>query len=339
MREFLDPITPDLGDEEFAAAALDLLRWQSRNNPVYRRFLSGLGVDPLTVTRWQDFPALPASAFRGQAVCCFPPERARAVFTTSGTTGAESGRHYFENLSYYEKSLSAGFRIFMPDLTRHRWISLIPTLTVKPDSSLGYMIDYLGKNIPHDGFQSFCGADYEIDFNRLAHELTAADGKPVALFGASFALATVGEVFQERGKSWRLTADSVIFDTGGYKGRRRELTAGELSGLMAGVFGCAARNIYNEYGMTELSTPGYARLSEGIHRFPPWLRVLIRDPLTMRICAPGERGLVQLYDLANVGSVMALGTLDTAVYERDGIRLLGRVSAADLRGCSLPYEF
>jgi hypothetical protein len=202
------------------------------------------------------------------------------------------------------------------------------------------MIDCLGGAIPADGCQSFCNANYEIDFARCARELDAANGggRPVALFGTSFALATVGEAFQAQGKNWRLATDSVIFDTGGYKGRRRELTTAEFTALMSGVFGCAADRIYNEYGMTELSTPGYARLSEGIHRFPPWLKVLIRDPLTMRICAPGEKGLVQLYDLANVGSVMAIGTLDTAAYEQDGIRLLGRVAAADLRGCSLPYE-
>jgi hypothetical protein len=111
-----------------------------------------------------------------------------------------------------------------------------------------------------------------------------------------------------------------------------------LGDLLTGGFGLDPDNLFNEYGMTELSTPGYARLNEGLHRFPPWLRVLIRDPLTGKICGPGERGLVQLYDLANVGSVMAVGTLDAAVYERDGIRLLGRVAAADLRGCSLPYE-
>jgi phenylacetate-coenzyme A ligase PaaK-like adenylate-forming protein len=339
-KELLRKFRPGLDDDEFAVGALELLRRQARENPVYGRFLSGLGLDPLKLARWEDFPALPVSAFRGQPVCCFPPEQAKAVFETSGTTAAKTGKHYFADLAYYEKSLLAGFKMFMPDLLDHRWLSLLPPFGEKPNSSLGYMIDYLGRTIPWDGCQSCCNANYEIDFDRLAQELDAANdaNKSVALFGTSFALATIGEVFQERHQSWRLAPDSIIFDTGGYKGRRRELTTNELIALLVSVFGFSVDNIYNEYGMTELSTPGYAKLGEGIHRFPPWLKVLIRDPLTTKICQPGERGLVQLYDLANVGSVMAIGTLDAAVYEQDGIRLLGRVAAADLRGCSLPYE-
>ncbi|MDR1190204.1 MAG: hypothetical protein LBK60_00885 [Verrucomicrobiales bacterium] len=338
--ELLEQLRPDLDDAGFGASALRLLRWQARANPVYARFLENLSVDPAAVACWRDFPALPVSAFRGQAVCCFPPEQARAVFVTSGTTGGPGGRHYFDDLCYYEKSLAAGFQMFLPDLRGHRWLSLVPPLAVRPESSLGYMIDYLGRVVPREECWSFCDGAYGLDFAGLARALTAAEGKgqPVALFGTSFALAAAGEFFQERGAGWRLAGGSVVFDTGGYKGQRRALTAGELLGLMAGVFGFAADNMYNEYGMTELSTPGYAKLGEGIHRFPPWLRVVIRDPLTRRVCAPGEKGLVQFYDLANTGSVMAIGTLDTAVYERDGIRLLGRVAADDLRGCSLPYE-
>ncbi|MDR0534646.1 MAG: hypothetical protein LBH01_11910 [Verrucomicrobiales bacterium] len=338
--EILQLFRPDLSEEEFAVGALRQLRRQAADNPVYGRFLSGLGLDPLKLANWQDFPALPVSAFREQAVCCFPSEQAKAVFETSGTTENKTGRHYFKDLRYYEKSLLAGFKLFMPDLLNHRWISLVPTFEQKPISSLGYMIDYLGRSIPWGGCQSFCNANYEIDFDRLAKALDDAndEGIPVALFGTSFALATIGEVFQERHQNWRLADNSVIFDTGGYKGRRRELTTNELIALLVSVFGFSVDNIINEYGMTELSTPGYAKLGEGIHRFPPWLKVLIRDPLTGNICRPGERGLVQLYDLANVGSVMAIGTLDSAVYEQDGIRLLGRVAVADLRGCSLPYE-
>ncbi|MDR1303765.1 MAG: hypothetical protein LBK76_00945 [Verrucomicrobiales bacterium] len=337
---WLAGIRADLTDDEFAAGALRLLRWQARHNPVYGRFLAALGVDPLAVTDWREFPPLPVSAFRGEPVCCFPPARAVAVFETSGTTGGGTGRHYFADLAGYEKSLAAGFRMFMPDLARHRWLALIPPLTLRPRSSLGYMLDFLGRAIPAGGCRSFCDAAWALDFAGLARALdaAAADGQPVALFGTSFALAAAGELFRQQGRRWRLAADSVLFDTGGYKGRGRELTVGELTDLMVSVFGFHPDRLFNEYGMTELSTPGYARLGEGIHRFPPWLRVVIRDPLTMRPCAPGERGLVQLYDLANIGSVAAIGTLDVAAYEQDGIRLLGRVAAADLRGCSLPYE-
>jgi phenylacetate-coenzyme A ligase PaaK-like adenylate-forming protein len=336
----LKALRPDLSASEFAVSALELLNWQAKENPVYKRFLTGLGLDPLKLTRWEDFPALPVSAFRDQAICCFPSAEAKVIFETSGTTASKTGRHYFADLRCYEQSLLAGFKMFMPNLQRHRWLSLVPPVVLKQNSSLGYMIDYLGKTIPQKNCQSFCDANYQIDFDRLAHELNAAnnEGIPVALFGTSFALATIGEVFQEQQQSWRLAPDSVIFDTGGYKGRRRELTTNELMALMVNVFGFNIDHIYNEYGMTELSTPAYARLNEGIHRFPPWLKVLIRNPLTAKICQPGEKGLVQLYDLANVNSIMAIGTMDSAVYEQDGICLLGRVAAADLRGCSLPYE-
>jgi hypothetical protein len=335
--ELLRRLRPGLGDDEFAVAALEQLRRQAQENPVYNRFLSGLGLDPLKLAHWEDFPALPVSAFRGQPVCCFPPEEAKAIFETSGTTAAKTGKHYFADLTYYEKSLLTGFKLFMPDLLNHRWLSLLPPFKEKRNSSLSYMIDYLGRTIPRDGCQSFCNADYEIDLDRLAQELNTAN-KPIALFGTSFALATTGETFQKRHQNWCLAPGSIIFNTGGYKGRRHELTTGELTTLMTNTFGLNADNIHNEYGMTELSTPGYARHTEGIHRFPPWLKILIRNPQTTKICRPGERGLIQLYDLANTGSIMAVGTLDSAVYEQDGIRLLGRITTTDLRGCSLPYE-
>ena len=158
------------------------------------------------------------------------------------------------------------------------------------------------------------------------------------MFGTSFALASTAEYFAALNKSWSLPPDSVVFDTGGYKGRRQELAAAELLRLLSCVFGFPASHVYNEYGMTELSSQGYARLNEGLHRFPPWLKVIIRDPATGKICQPGKKGLVQLYDLANVGSVMAIGTLDLGLQDEEGIRLLGRVAVSDLRGCSLSYE-
>ncbi|MDD5260881.1 MAG: hypothetical protein PHD76_03435 [Methylacidiphilales bacterium] len=334
----MSAIRSDLTDAEFDRTALSLLRFQSEANPVYRRFVLGLGLDPDRLGQWREFPALPAAAFRDQAVVTFPSDQATLVFETSGTTAAQTGKHYVADPRYYEKALLEGFRLFLPDLCGHRWVSLIPRFEELPHSSLAYMIRHLGRNIPQTEPEYFCDGKYRMDWDGLRQSLSCDMDRPVALFGTSFALASAAEHFLEQTMQWQLPEESVVFDTGGYKGRRKELACEDLADLIGRAFGIHPQRIYNEYGMTELSSQGYACLDEGIHRFPPWLKAVIRDPRTGKACEPGEMGLVQFYDLANVGSVMALGTLDLAVEKGNGIRLMGRMPASELRGCSLPYE-
>lgn len=328
----LQALRMDLSESEFDILALDLLRQQAATVPPYSRLLRALGIDPARCTSWMDFPALPTSAFRDGPVCGFDPAQAAAVFETSGTTGRQTGRHYLASTVFYEASLRTTFGAFLPPLTQHRWVMLVPHSSLRPHSSLAYMLGCLA---PPDASWC-CGADYQIDTARFRTALRSSS-RPVALFGTSFALADAAEAYPIR-----LPEGSIIFDTGGMKGRRRQLERGEFLALLHSAFGLPAASVWNEYGMTEWSSQGYACMDDGLHRFPPWLRVRVLDPATGRDCPVGTEGIVHACDLANVGSVAALATRDAARWEASarglGLRLLGRWDGAEPRGCSLPYE-
>ena len=329
----LEALDPSLGDGDFGALALALLRQQAETNVPYRRLLRAQGFETGAAACWSDFPAMPASSFKDVSVCTFPESEAVAVFETSGTTSGRPGRHYFRSLVYYEKALEAAWRQFLPDLSGHHWVSLIPPAAVKKTSSLSHMISHLSGRVAGGRTVWCCDGDYRMDLELFRRELEKND-RPVLVLGTSFALAQAAE----SGCATGLPAGSVIFDSGGYKGRQREIPKDEFMSLLGETFGVPASGIWNEYGMTEWSSQGYARGDTGLHGFPPWMRIVLRDPESGAEVAPGETGLVEAYDLANVGSVMAVGTRDLARWESGGLRILGRLAAGDARGCSLSYE-
>ncbi len=334
--EVLGVLCMEASSQQVDWVLMGLLGWQARANPVYRDFLTGMGVDPAGARNWRDFPALPAASFRDLAVTCFPPEEAKAVFHTSGTTSEETGRHYFQTLEFYHQAARAAFRHFLPDLSGHEWVSLIPRAADRPFASLSHMVETLAGEIA-GGRVGWCvDGEYRIDPARLASALENAD-RPVALFGTSFALAEAAELLLTGG-SRVLPEGSVIFDTGGFKGRRRELDRGEFLALLQECWGVAPSAVWNEYGMTELSSQAYACGDERVHRFPSWVRVRLIDPVSGRDVERGAAGLLHIYDVANIGSVAAVATRDLGVGEDGGIRLLGRLTGAGARGCSLPYE-
>lgn len=336
-----DVLRWNLSETEFSGAATALLRRQAAANPVYGRFLKSFGGFDPAAAGWEEFPALPVELFRGEKVFCGPEEKAAFYFETSGSTSEARGRHWFRTAAYYEKSLELAFSRLMPDLRNHAWVRLIPRREDRPHSSLAHMIDFLdGKRAENAAGSVRVDGDFKIDAEGVREDLAVRfAGAPVALFGTSFALAHLAEEFLEAGTPLFLAEGSVLFETGGYKGRHRELSKDEFYDLMEAALGLRREQIWNEYGMTELSSQCYARASEGIHRAPPWLRVRIMDPLTGKLCREGEKGLIEFVDLANVDSVAAVATLDVGSYEGDGFRLHGRLKAAPLRGCSLGYEF
>jgi hypothetical protein len=328
----LQALRMDLDAREFDELALALLRQQAVTVPPYSRLLRALHIEPAHCTHWTDFPALPASSFRDVPVCGFDPAAAAAVFETSGTTGGLTGRHYFATTVFYETALRTAFDAFMPALGAHTWVLLVPPPALRPRSSLAFMLGCLAPR----GAAWCCDAQYRIDTARL-HSALGQSVRPIALFGTSFALADAAESCP-----CPLPAGSIIFDTGGMKGRRRQLERPAFLDLLRSAFNLPASCVWNEYGMTEWSSQGYARLDDGLHRFPPWLRIRVIDPASGIECPPGTTGVIQACDLANVGSVAAIATRDAARWESSpagpGLRLLGRWDDANPRGCSLPYE-
>jgi len=316
----------------------ELLGYQSKQNIIYSDFLKCLGCISQQLRSWKDFPALPVSSFRHKKVTSFSPDEATVIFETSGTTSDQPGRHYMKDAHAYEVALTIGFDRFMPARMPKKWMSLIPPFSAKPHSSLSYMVEYLARNRAAE-IRWLVGADYVVDPARFFSTLDDLGENPVFLLGTSSAWADMIEWMEERDVKYSLSRDSVIFDTGGFKKHGAVMEPPQLWKLLSRRFDVPLDRIINEYGMTELSSPCYASAAEGVHHIPPTLRVRLIDPATGKDCGPGERGLVHLYDLANVHSVGAIATEDVAMWEGVGFRFLGRCPRAPDRGCSLPYGF
>ena len=291
---------------------------------------------------------MPTDAFKAAPLVCGEPEDSRAVFRTSGTTmgAARRGTHYFPDLALYDASLSTGFAAhLLPDGVRPLVLSLV---TRAPDSSLAHMVAEVIRRFGAPGSGSFLTAEggIEIDGLRAAVETAVAQETPVCVIGTSFALVHWLDVLADAGKQLPLPAGSRVMDTGGFKGRSREVTRGELFRGIRERLGVAPEWCVNEYGMTEMSSQFYDGTAGSadpdpdarFHRGPPWVRTVAADPETLAPLLQGEVGVLRHYDLANLHSVLAIQTADMGVTSAAGFRLLGRATGAEARGCSIAAE-
>lgn len=327
----------DLTPQVWPERMLKLLLHQAESNSVYRDFLKSKGIEPSILKIWSDFPALPVRAFRNKIVTSFPSEKAKLRFETSGTTSGQPGLHFMENEKAYEGALEIGFASLMPQPIPRTWISLIPPWTVRPQSSLSYMVEHLAKS-HSDQVEWLVGKDYRFGPEKLFALLSKNTTQPLLLLGTSIAWADFVEWLEEHQQRLVCPEASVIFDTGGFKKRPRIIAPEKLWKKLSTSLKVPMARIANEYGMTELSSPCYASAEDGIHRIPATVRVRIISPETGQECSEGERGFVHLYDLANVHGVAAIATEDIAIRVAGGFRLVGRFTEAVERGCSLPYQ-
>jgi len=309
--------------ETFVPRALELFRFQYANNPLYRRYADVLRVDPLSVAVPEAIPFLPVSFFKTETVKTtdFLPE---AVFASSGTTGMASSRHFVKELDIYKASFLAGFQRFYGPITEWCVIGLLPSYLERGNSSLVVMVDELIRRSGHpdSGFYLYEHERLQATLQRLE-----ARGQKTLLIGVTFALLDLAEHYP-------LTLrHTVVMETGGMKGRRKELTRAELHAYLTARLGVSA--IHAEYGMTELLSQAYSA-GEGVFACPPWMRVLVRsedDPLEVR--AVGE-GILNIIDLANHWSCGFVATEDVGrVYPDGRFEVAGRVDNSDMRGCSL----
>jgi hypothetical protein len=307
---------------ELLPRALELCKFQYEQNPLYRQYAEALGADPAGITALADLPYLPIGFFKTHTVetTNFLPE---AVFTSSGTAGKTS-KHALKDLALYRASFQAGFKRFYGDSTDWCVIGLLPSYLERSNSSLVVMVDQLIRDSgnPDSGFYLYDHAALYTLLQRLE-----AQGQKTLLIGVTFALLD----FAER---YTLTLrHTVVMETGGMKGRRRELTRPELHAFLMDKLG--VDTIHAEYGMTELLSQAYSS-GGGIFTCPPWMRVLVRmedDPLEVRTV--GE-GILNVIDLANRWSCGFLATEDVGrVYPDGRFEVSGRVDNSDIRGCSL----
>lgn len=347
-------------EAEFNALALELFAYQfERNNP-YQRFCRTRGAQPGVVAKWQDIPAVPLTAFKELTLACAPAEDSAAVFMTSGSTDPSTrGRNHHPHLHLYDASAREGFaHYFLPDTRRMPLLVLNPGPTENPNSSLAHFLGELVDAFGATGSDHFMAGD-TLDWKRLATVLRDAEasGEPVALLGTSFAYVHLLDALEREGLFFSLPAGSRLLDTGGYKGRSREVGAEELRSLFAQRLGIADEWCVNYYGMTEISTQYYdSTLREawlgrepGQRRkaVPAWSRIRVIDPQTGRDAEPGSHGLIVHYDLANRGSCLAVFAEDIGYLvppatggadAQPDFVLLGRAEAAEARGCSMALD-
>jgi hypothetical protein len=345
-----------LPEADFNALALELFTLQFAANPAYRRLCAARHRTPEQVRDWREIPAVPAVAFKELELSCLAPEERTRVFHSSGTTGQAPARHFHgpDSIAVYEAAL-------WPWFARHllagfagrdwRWLALTPGPALAPHSSLVHMLEAArqragARRTGFAGERDAPGA-WTVNVAQTVEELQAAiaTGEPVLLPGTAFNFIQLLDAMAAERIQLTLPPGSVVMETGGYKGRTRELPRAELHALITQTLGVPVSHIVCEYGMCELSSQGYDRVAGAksptaksetrIFRFPPWCRATVISPETGREVADGETGLVRVLDLANVYSVAAIQTEDLAVRCGNGFELLGRARHAEPRGCSL----
>lgn len=320
----MHPIFSITTDAEFEQASLSTFYRQAEACEPYRRYLSYIGVRAEEVSCAAQIPFLPIEFFKTERVVC-GSAAAQVTFTSSGTTGAETSRHYVADVLLYEESFLRGFERFYGAPQKYCILALLPGYAERQGSSLVYMVERLVRQSAHP-LGGFFLRSYDALAERLA--LLHRQRQPAMLIGVSFALLDLAEQRQLRFPSL------TVMETGGMKGRRRELPREELHRMLCRSFGVEA--IHSEYGMTELLSQAY---SSGGGRFaaPPWMRVALRDLHNpFAAAAPNAAGGINIIDLANQNSCSFIETQDLGKMNADGaFEVLGRIDHAIARGCNM----
>jgi acyl-protein synthetase LuxE len=350
---FRTSLDDGLDDADFDDVAVRVFRFQFEQNGTYGRFCRRRGVTPASVASWREVPSVPTEAFRALPIVTGAAQEAERTFRTSGTTGGSeaAGAHYVRSLKLYRASTLPNFRRhLLPDVCSIRMVALLPSPDQAPESSLSHMAGVVGSEL-------CTAADFVFDrehgldqgrLSRLLHE-AQRDGEPVLLVGTAFAFVHWLDHLGERALRFELPPGSRVMETGGFKGRSREVPREELYEGIAEAHGLRVTSIVNEYGMTEMLSQFYEPVmldqacaaqapSNRWHVAPPWVRTRILDPVSLIEKAPGNTGVLSHFDLANLGSVSSLLTEDVGVAVAGGFRLLGRAKGATPRGCSLAME-
>ena len=309
---------------EFEKQALLTFEFQYQNIPVYHQFVNLLGVQPSSVKSIEQIPFLPISVFKTHPVL-LEGATPKVTFMSSGTTGMEKSKHLVLDPSIYEESFRKGFQYFYGDIKDYTILALLPSYLEQGESSLVYMVDDLIKSSknPHSGF-------YLNNYAELVDKLVTLDkeGKKTILLGVSYALLDLTEQFDLQLKH------TIVMETGGMKGRRKEMVKEELHAVLKEGFG--VQEIHSEYGMTELLSQGYSK-GKGIFETPPWMKILIRDatdPLTL--LKNEQSGGINVIDLSNFYSCAFIATQDLGkMHSETTFSILGRFDNSDIRGCNL----
>jgi hypothetical protein len=311
-------------EQQFAECALQAFRFQAQNCTVYREFITNLKVDTEAVTSVEKIPFLPISFFKSHEVLS-SVDQVRVTFTSSGTTGMINSRHLVTDVSWYEESFRRAFELFYGDIRNYCILALLPSYLEREGSSLIYMAEDLVKRSenPDSGFYLYNHDDL---FAQLKKQQQAK--KPTLLIGVTFALLDFVDQHPIN------FPELIVMETGGMKGRRKEMIREELHQTLCNGFG--VNTIHSEYGMTELLSQAYSN-GNGIFACPPWMKIITRDtndPMTL--LDNDKTGGINVIDLANINSCSFIATQDLGrVYQDGSFEVLGRFDNSDIRGCNL----
>lgn len=306
-------------EQEFEQVALEVFRFQAEHCAPYKRYIELLGVSPCEVESIEQIPFLPIEFFKTFDIYCGEGEPEK-VFTSSNTGGTTPSRHAMQSLAHYERVFTAAFESFYGATEQWSIYGLLPNYLAREGSSLVYMTDRLIARCGSGGF-------YLDDYEKLLADI-AADSKPKILLGVSYALWDLAEQYAPK------LSNTIVMETGGMKGYRKELPKAEFHRILTSAFG--VEQIHSEYGMAELTSQAYSK-GEGIFRAPKWMKVLTRDVNNpLRLQSAGSRGAINIIDLANLSSCAFIATQDVgAVFSDGAFSIEGRLSGADIRGCNL----
>jgi len=324
--QFIESKIFSANEENFGQVALEVFRYQYNNQPVYKRFCDGLKRTPENVFSERKIPFLPISFFKTENIIA-EGFAAETTFESSGTTGSINSKHSVASLALYETSFQNAFQKFYGRADEYCVLALLPSYLEKGYSSLVYMAERLMRqsNCPDNGF-------FIHNFSELAARLAALEfqQQKVLLIGVTYALLDFAEQFPMH------LRHTTIMETGGMKGRRKEMLREEIHEELKQAFNI--ENIHSEYGMTELLSQAYSQ-GNGIFKTPGWMKVQARDLYNpLQILEPEKTGALNIIDLANIYSCAFIATDDIGIVHIDGsFEVAGRRDHADVRGCSLMY--
>ena len=311
-------------EASFENVALKIFQFQAENCAVYKDYIYHLNINPSAINNVKEIPFLPISFFKTHEILS-PIVKPEIIFTSSGTTGSITSKHLVSKLEVYQESYNRAFKIFYGEPEEFCILALLPSYLERKGSSLIYMVDDLLKQSQHPKSGYFLH-DLSNLYQRLI-SLKKAKQKTI-LIGVTYALLDFVEQFQVE------FTELIVMETGGMKGKRKEMIRQELHQILCTGFG--VNHIHSEYGMTELLSQAYS-YGNGVFNCPPWMKVLLRDTSDPLSLLQGKQsGGINIIDLANINSCSFIATQDLGKLHADGsFEILGRFDNADIRGCNL----
>ena len=310
--------------QEFKAISLEVFKYQVQHCEVYGRFVANLGIKLDLVKDYKSIPYLPIEFFKSHKISCGPPI-ADEIFSSSGTSGMVQSQHLVKDISVYIESYRKAFQLFYGDISKYAILALLPSYQEREGSSLIYMVNDLIRlsNPLKSGYFLYNHQSLQDTLTELKESKI-----PTLLIGVSYALLDFVEKYSIE------FPELIVMETGGMKGKRKEILRTELHQILCKGFG--VHLIHSEYGMTELLSQAYSK-GRGIFHCPPWMKVISRDtndPLSL--LAHEQTGGINIIDLANINSCSFLATQDLGRTFHDGsFEILGRFDNSDIRGCNL----